>query len=456
MDPRIEDYIAFADTHFEATLDTLGEFIAIASISHEGYDPQDIKRAVEWIKAELQRLSVDHVQVFETSSNPIIFAEKAAGTKGGDTILIYAHYDVQPAEPVSAWKTAPFAATRSGEYLYGRGSSDMKGQFIACLAALEAIQQAGELPVNVKFLIEGDEETNPEPIATFIEEHGELLASDHCLNVDAGMLRQDLPTIVYGLRGAMSVTLELSGPDYDLHDGMYGGVVENPIQVLARLIAGLQDGERRITLPGFYDRVRPISEQEHEAAENHPSDASYYREAAGVPALIEDGEFLPIERIGARPSFNVRWVETGGKKSAIPSRAEARLAFRLVPDQDPGNVYESLVDCIRENTPETVDWKLEKLVSSPGVLVPVDSEPVRNMQTALRGTWGREPLLQRIGGAIPVVGELQTQLGIGSVLTGFSLPDDNIHGPNERVHLPTLKRGIFALIRYFSLAAGDI
>jgi acetylornithine deacetylase/succinyl-diaminopimelate desuccinylase-like protein len=329
----------------------------------------------------------------------------------------------------------------------------MKGQFVACLAALEAIMQGGELPVNIKFLIEGDEETNPEPIAHFIEEHGELLASDHCLNVDAGMLRADLPTIVYGLRGAMSVTLELKGPDHDLHDGMYGGVVENPIQVLARLITGLQDGEGRITLPGFYERVLPVSASEHAAAMQHPSTADYYRQASGAPALVMDDEYLPVERIGARPSFNVRWIETGGKKSAIPSHANARLAFRLVPDQDPDSIYDSLVDYVRENTPGTVEWKFEKLVSSPGVLVPTDSEPVRMMQIALREAWGKDPLLHRIGGAIPVVGELQEQLGIDSVLTGFSLPDDNIHGPDERVHLPTLKRGIEALIRYFFLIA---
>lgn len=451
METRLVNSLDFARANFESYVEALSQLIAIPSISHEGYDPDAIRRAVEWIEGTLNSLSMDSVRIFQTSLSPILFAEKLAPAMGKPTILIYAHYDVQPAEPLEAWDSDPFVATRKDDYIYGRGSSDMKGQFLACIAALEAIQQSGDLPVNVKFLIEGDEETDPEPLDSFIKEHAELLECDHCLNVDAGMLRQDLPTIVYGLRGAMSVTLHVTGPDHDLHDGMYSGVVENPFHVLARLIAGLQDENRRITLPGFYDDVREIDANEHAAAERHPSDADYYRQASGSPALIPDDEFLPIERIGARPSFNVRWVEMGAKKSAIPVSARARLAFRLVPDQEPDRIYSSLVDYVKQNAPTTVSWSFENRVSSPGVLVPVESDAVRRMQAALKATWRVDPLLQRIGGAIPVVGELQDYLGIDSVLTGFSLPDDNIHGPNERLHLPTAQRGIEALIRYFFL-----
>jgi acetylornithine deacetylase/succinyl-diaminopimelate desuccinylase-like protein len=443
--------MTYADTHFEETIEALNELIAIPSISHEGYDPNDIQRAVEWIVAVLESLAMDRIQVFDTNSNPIIFAEKQAPDDSQPVILIYAHYDVQPADPVEDWASDPFHAVQKGEYLYGRGTSDMKGQFLACIAALRAIMGTGDLPVSIKFLIEGDEETNPEPIESFIQEHGGLLECDHCLNVDAGMLRKDLPTIVYGLRGAMSVTLEITGPNHDLHDGMYSGVVENPIHVLARLIAGLQDQDRRITLAGFYDDVRAIEEQEHLAAIEHPADEMYFLQASGAPGLIPDDEFLPIERIGARPSFNVRWIEAGAKKSAIPVRANARLAFRLVPDQEPEEIYKSLVDYVRDNTPDTVAWSFKKLVSSPGVLVPTTSDAVSKMQQALREIWETDPLMHRIGGAIPVVGELQHRLGIDSVLTGFSLPDDNIHGPNERLHLPTLRRGIKALIHYFYL-----
>lgn len=451
MQNTLEKSLEFGRANFDSNVQALAEFVAIPSISHEGYDKEDIQRAVDWIESRLNNLPVDHVRVFQTSSNPILFAEKFGARSDRPTVLVYAHYDVQPAEPVDAWSTQPFQATRQGEYLYGRGTSDMKGQFIACLAALEAIMANDALPLNIKFLIEGDEETDPEPIESFIAAHGEHLKCDHCLNVDAGMLRKDLPTIVYGLRGAMSVTLEIKGPDHDLHDGMYAGVVENPIHVLARLIAGIQDGERRITLPGFYDDVREIPAQEHAAAEQHPSDADYYLQASGAPALIPDDDFLPIERIGARPSFNVRWIEPGAKKSAIPVGARARLAFRLVPDQDPEAIFKSLESYVHVHAPDTVEWSFRKLVSSPGVLVPRESEPLSKLKTALRETWDAEPLLHRIGGAIPVVGELQEKLGIPSVLTGFSLPDDHIHGPNERVHLPTLQRGVEALVRYFFL-----
>jgi acetylornithine deacetylase/succinyl-diaminopimelate desuccinylase-like protein len=453
MESHLEKSLAFARSNFDATLESLAEIVAIPSISHEDYDRKGAEDAVEWIKAKLLELSIDQVQVFRTERNPILFANQQNEDQELPTILIYAHYDVQPAEPLDAWESDPFIATRKGEYLYARGSSDMKGQFLACLAAIEAIIQSGDLPVNVKFLIEGDEETNPEPIKRFIEEHGDLLECDHCLNVDAGMLNKDLPSIVYGLRGAMSATLNVVGPSQDLHDGMYSGVIENPIHVVARLISGLQDENRRITLPGFYDDVFPIEKSERVAAERHPSDADYYRAASGSPEIISDGQFLPVERIGARPSFNVRWIESGAKKSAIPVRARARLSFRLVPEQDPEKIYASLLDYVEQNAPSTVKWSFEKFVSSPGVLVPAESEAVRRMQAALTETWGVEPLLHRIGGAIPIVGELQARLGVDSVLTGFSLPDDNIHGPNERIHIPTLQRGIEALIRYLFLIA---
>jgi acetylornithine deacetylase/succinyl-diaminopimelate desuccinylase-like protein len=451
MDPILKKSLAYADAHFEETIETLGELVSIASISHEGYDPNDIQRAVDWISAVLDSLAMEHLQVFETSSNPIIYAHKRAPGDNPPVVLIYAHYDVQPAEPLADWDTDPFNAVEQGEYLYGRGTSDMKGQLLACIAALSAILACGDLPVSIKFLIEGDEETDPGPIKAFIREHGELLECDHCLNVDAGMLSKDLPTIVYGLRGAMSVTLEITGPEQDLHDGMYSGVVENPIHVLNRLIAGLQDEYRRVTLEGFYSNVRAVGKDEHAAARQHPFDEAYYAQASGAPGLIPDDEFLPIERIGARPSFNVRWIETGAKKSAIPARARARLAFRLVPDQDPNKIYQSLVDYVQVNLPQTVGWSFERFVSSPGVLVPTNSHAVNIMRQALQEDWGRAPILHRTGGAIPVVGELQHQLGVNSVLTGFSLPDDNIHGPNERLHLPTLQRGIQALIRYFYL-----
>lgn len=451
LDAQLEQIIEFTKENFSATVEALGQFIAIPSISHKEYEKGAIQSAVAWIEAKLHSLSVDLVEIYETSSNPIIFAELKSAQPDRPTVLIYAHYDVQPAEPLEAWVSDPFSATRKGEYLYGRGSSDMKGQFIACIAALESICASGDLPVNVKFLIEGDEETDPEPTRTFIQEYGELLVCDHCLNVDAGILRKDLPTIVYGLRGSMSATLNISGPTQDLHDGMYSGVIENPIHVLARLITGLQDENRRVTLPGFYDDVRSIDESERSAALRHPSDADYFKTVSGVPDLIPDEQFLPIERIGARPSFNVRWIESGAKKSAIPVRTRARFAFRLVPDQDPTKINDILEEYIEQNTPPTMEWSLEKLVSSPGVLVDKESEAVRIMKIALEATWGTEPLLHRIGGGIPVVGELQQGLGIDSVLTGFSLPDDNIHGPNERIHLPTLQRGMEALIRYFFL-----
>lgn len=434
---------------FGRLIDDIVELVAIPSVSGVEAHAEDCRRAAAWIEARLSRLPGAAVQVFETSKNPIVYARLPSSDADAPTLLIYAHYDVQTAEPLSDWTHKPYEAHREGDLLFGRGTSDMKGPFLATVTALEAIAAARPLPLNVLYLVEGDEESDPEPLRGFLGEHGELLKCDACLNVDAGMLGPDLPTIVYGLRGSSNCTLRVFGPRQDLHDGMYGGVVENPIHVLARVIAGLQDDQGKITVPGFYDRVRPLEEQEHQSFLQHPHDEAFFLQASGAPALRAEAGFLPVESVGARPSMNVRWIEGGAKKNAIPSQAAARISFRLVPDQDPVEIHELFLAHLREVMPPTVTWTTEKFIGSRGSLVRRDSPAVRALAQALQETWDREPIFDRIGGGIPVVGLLQEALGIDSALTGFSLPEDTIHGPDERVHLPTLRRGLEALIRFY-------
>lgn len=449
LDQQINAALEAAASDQDSFLQGLQDFLRIPSISYMQGHNQDCSRAAAWLKEQLEQLGCSRVAVYETVRHPIVYAELPSSKPRSATVLIYGHYDVQPAHPLEAWESDPFQPVILGEYLYGRGASDMKGPLLACLAAVKAVKTAGlDLPVNLKFVFEGDEETASEPLETFIREHGELLQSDVCLNVDAGMLGPDTPTITYGLRGSSNCTVRIFGPAIDLHDGMFGGVVENPIHVLTRLISGLQDEFGRVTLSGFYDRVRQIDDDEHALALRHPHDEAFYRSASGAEGLIEDPAFLPVERIGWRPSMNVRWIEGGARKNAIPTQAEARISFRIVPDQDHREIHAMLLKYLEEKIPPSVRWEGENYIGGQGVLIEMNTLGVRALRRALRDIWGSEPLLHRIGGSIPVVGELKLRLGIDTALTGFSLPDDNIHGPNERVHLPTLERGIQVIIRF--------
>ncbi len=438
-----------AESHQDSFLLDLQEFIRIPSVSYSEQHNDDCARAAGWLEEKLQQLGCSRVEYYDTVRHPILFAELPSSKPQSATVLIYGHYDVQPADPIAAWESEPFVPVIHGEYLYGRGASDMKGPLLTCLEAVKAIKNAGEeLPLNLKFIFEGDEETAAEPLETFIEEHGERLHADVCLNVDAGMLGPNTPTITYGLRGSSNCTVRIFGPGKDLHDGMFGGVVENPIHVLARIISGLQDEDGRVTLPGFYDRVRQIDGSEHALALRHPQDEAFYLSASGAAGLIDDPTYLPVERIGWRPSMNVRWIEGGARKNAIPTQAEARISFRIVPDQDHREIHGLLLEYLKENIPTSVRWEVEKYVGGQGVLIEMDTPGVKALSQALQAVWGSEAMLHRIGGSIPVVGELKLKLGIDTALTGFSLPGDNIHGPNERVHLPTLQRGTQAIIHF--------
>lgn len=440
---------------FDRLVQDLGALVAIPSVSGDQAHRQDCRRAAAWIQARLSQFPGAQVQAFETSKNPIVLAHVPAADPQAPTLLIYAHYDVQTAQPLEDWDSDPFEPRLADDYLYARGATDMKGPFLTTVAALEAIAAAGPLPLHLKFLVEGNEETDPRPLRAFVADHKDLLSAEACLNVDAGMLGPHLPAITYGLRGSSNCTVRLFGPAHDLHDGTYGGVVENPIHVLARLIAGLQDERGRITLPGFYDRVRPIDEPERALLSQIPQDEAFFLRASGAPALLRDDEFSPVERAGARPSMNVRWIQGGAPKNAIPSQAAARISFRLVPDQDPREIHAKLLDHLESTLPPTVRWEVVDYVGSRGALVDRQAPAVQALAHALRETWGRDPLFSRSGGGIPVVGLLQEALGLDTTLTGFSLPGDNAHGPNERVHLPTLRRGVEALVRFFFGLAGQ-
>jgi acetylornithine deacetylase/succinyl-diaminopimelate desuccinylase-like protein len=338
MSTLLQEIIDQSDASFGGLVDDLRSFVGIPSISGSAEHLDDIQHAVQWIKKRLSGLSLDRLVVFETTSNPILYAEIKSDEPGMPTVLIYGHYDVQPAVAINDWKTDPFKAEIKGDYLYGRGASDMKGQVLAYISAIEAILKSGSFPINIKLLLEGDEEVDPEPLAEFLRENAELLTCDFSLNCDAMLIGINEPTIVYGLRGGTECTLEIVGPATDIHGGLNAGVIENPIHVLSRLLAGLLDEAGQVTLPGFFEKVREMEPEERAELARLPLNDEYYKRISGAPAITGEAEFLPVERTGARPAVNVSMFSGGSEKGSIPSTAVANISFLLVPDQDPEEI----------------------------------------------------------------------------------------------------------------------
>jgi acetylornithine deacetylase/succinyl-diaminopimelate desuccinylase-like protein len=443
----------YAQENRERFLKELEELIAIPSISTDVENKPDIQRAADWLAVQLRGIGIENVQVMPTAKHPVVFGEWMGAGENAPIVLIYGHYDVQPVDPIELWKTPPFEPTRQGDNLYGRGASDMKGQIMAALKAVEALLRTGGASVNLKFMIEGEEEIGSPSLDALVLEQKDLLASDFCLNPDAGMISADKPTITYALRGLSYFEVWTYGPDHDLHSGSFGGVVHNPAQALCELIAGMHDEQGRITLPGFYDSVRKLSVEEHQELVRLPMDEQFYLEQTGVPALWGEAEFLPIERVGARPTLEVNGLLSGwtseGQKTVLPAKAMAKISTRLVPDQSPEQVHQQLVAYMEAHAPKDIRWEVKELVSNPPAFADRNTPEVQALSRALESVWGRRPYYRREGGSIPVVELFQRVLGIESALTGFSLPDDNLHAPNEKLHLPTWYRGIDTLIHFF-------
>ncbi len=443
---------AYLEKNYDRFLTELCELLSIPSISNEtGHEP-DIRAAADWLARKLQAIGVQSVEVIPTERHPLVYGQALAAGPSAPTVLIYGHYDVQSPEPLEDWKTPPFEPTVIGENLFARGATDMKGQVMASIAAVEAMLHVGHAPVNVKFLIEGEEEIGSVHIADFVTKQRERLACDCILNPDAGeMPDKDTPSIAYALRGGAFFRLKVFGPRQDLHSGLFGGVVENPINALSALVAGLHDEQGRITLPGFYDSVRALDDAERLALSHLPFDDDYYLQQTGVPSLWGEQGYSAVERIGARPTADVLKFEAGQHKAAIPAKAEAYISFRLVPDQDPEQVDQQFRRYLEMHAPSTIRWELERVSGGRAVLTSRDSRGVRAMQHALQTAFGHPPILQRVGGSIRAQLVFNQTLGVDSVLTGFSLFDDNLHGPNEKIHLPTWKKGMSALAHFFYL-----
>jgi acetylornithine deacetylase/succinyl-diaminopimelate desuccinylase-like protein len=403
----------------------------------------------------MHSLGFENVKILPTARHPVVYGESLKAGSDKPTVLIYGHYDVQPAEPLELWGTPPFEPTKHGENLYGRGASDMKGQVVASLKAVEAYAHTGDLPINVKFIIEGEEEIGSPSLEKFLTENKDMLSSDFAINPDTGMIGADTPTITYGLRGLAYFELRVTGPEHDLHSGIFGGAVHNPAQALCELIAGMHDGNGRVTLPGFYDSVRSLDDEERAELARLPLDETFYLKQTGAPELFGETGYTAYERVGARPTLEVNGLLSGfteeGSKTVLPAKAMAKISMRLVPDQNPDEVYKQFMRYLEEYAPPTIRWELEDLNQGDAAITDCTMPGVVALSQAMEATWGKKPVYKREGGSVPVVAQMQKILGIESVLTGFGLPDDNLHAPNEKIHLPTFFNGIDTFIRYLDI-----
>jgi len=452
MADRLGTALQYARQNQGAFLRAYQEILSIPSVSTDPEHAGDIRRAAEWLRLQLTGLGMQKVQLFPTPKHPIVYGEWLQ-VEGAPTVLIYGHYDVQPADPLELWKTPPFEPTVIGEDIFARGASDMKGQALVTLKAVEALVKTDGLPINIKWLFEGEEEIGSPNLEKFIDSQRDLLKCDFALNPDAGMMGAGLPTITYALRGLAYFELHVYGPAHDLHSGIFGGAVHNPANALAELIAGMHDASGRVTLPDFYKRVRGLSKAEREEFARLPMDERFYLEQTGAPKLYGEKGYTPAERTGARPTLDVNGILSGftgtGSKTVIPASAMAKISMRLVPDQDPQEVHQQLLRYLEQKAPADIRWEVVPMSGGPASISDRNHIGVKAMEKALTSVWGCQPFYRREGGSIPVVSDMQRLLGIESVVTGFGLPDDNVHAPNEKQHLPTWHQGIETLIHFF-------
>jgi acetylornithine deacetylase/succinyl-diaminopimelate desuccinylase-like protein len=437
----------------ERHLEELKDFLRIPSVSAKSEHRADMETAAEWLAERMREAGLQSAEVIPTAGHPVVLGEWR-GAPGAQTLLVYGHYDVQPPEPLDEWETAPFEPTVRGDRLYARGSVDDKGQLYLHLKAVEAhIAERGELPVNVIFLVEGEEEIGSPHLTEFLHRHRERLACDAVLISDTSMFGPGLPSIGVGLRGLAYMEIRVQGARSDLHSGSYGGAVVNPANALATIISRLRDENGRVTIPGFYDGVRDLSEKEREAMAGLPFDEEGLREEVGAPALGGEAGFTALERKWARPTLDVNGLLSGytgeGAKTVLPARAMAKVSMRLVPDQDHLEIERRFIAFVHEIAPDGVTVEVEALHGGqPWRADP--TEPIFEAASrALSQAFGRDPVYIREGGSIPIVQVFQEVFGGPVVLLGFGLPGENAHAPNEWFSLDNYRRGTDAIARLY-------
>ena len=450
----MDSVLKYVEENRSRYLAELKEFIAIPSISTDPAHRKDIRRCAEWIAGHLKGIGMNGVRIHPTKGHPIVYAEWL-GAPGAPTVLLYGHYDVQPVDPVNLWTSPPFQATIRGDNIYARGTADDKGQVLIHMKGIEAfMRKEGRLPVNLKMLIEGEEEIGSEHLAGWVKANKKLLKADLVVISDTAMFAKGVPSLCYGLRGLSYMQLELTGPNRDLHSGSFGGSVHNPVQALAEIIARLHDDRGGVTIPGFYERVRKLTTKERSSFRKLPwSDAKYAKEL-GVGALYGESGFTTLERLWARPTLECNGIWGGftgeGAKTVLPAKAYAKISMRLVPDQKSGDVAKLFEKHIRKITPKSVSVKVTHLHGGEAAITPLESPGVRAAVKALEKGFGKKPLYQREGGSIPIVVQFKEILGLETVLLGFGLPDENAHAPDEFLNLGNFFGGIRTVAHFYN------
>ena len=440
--------VDFINVNRDRYVDELKQYLAIPSISALPQHAADVRRAAEWTGEALKTAGLQNVRLIDTPGNPVVYGDWL-NAPGKPTILFYGHYDVQPVDPVELWTSPPFEATvRDGE-IYARGAADDKGQVFMHIKAVEAhLKQAGSLPINIKFFIEGEEEVGSVHLDDFVRSHKQELAADVVVISDSPMFDRGIPSICYGLRGLTYFQIDMRGTKSDLHSGSFGGAVANPAFVLASVLAQMKDRGGRIKIPGFYDDVRPLSDAERAEWKKLPFNETKYRKELGAPKLFGESGYSTLERVWARPTFEVNGLLSGftgeGAKTVLPATAMAKVSMRLVPDQDPNKIAELFDAYLHKVAPKTVETKLTRMHGGKPWMTEFDNKYVRAAGRAIEQGFGKSPVFNREGGSIPVVSTFQEELGLPSVLFGVGLPDENAHAPDERLDLGNFHNGIIA------------
>jgi succinyl-diaminopimelate desuccinylase len=438
----VDDYLAAERDSFEADL---CELLRIPSVSADSHHRPDMQQAAEWVANQFRGLNLA-TEVISTSGHPIVYAESPP-VPGQPTVLVYGHYDVQPPDPLDQWISPPFEPTVRDGNVYARGATDDKGQMLTHVKSAEAwLKTVGKLPIQLKFLIEGEEEVSSQSLNAWLPKNAEKLACDVVVISDTSQFAPGQPAITYGLRGIAYYELRLTGPKQDLHSGTFGGSVMNPAIALARLLSALIDDEGRILIPGFYDDVVPLTQEEREQFAQLNFDEARFMRQLGVSDLHGEAGYTTLERRWARPTFDVNGLTSGyqgeGAKTVLPAKASAKFSFRLVPKQQPEKITAALEAYLKQRCPPGIELELIDMHGAPGVVVPLDSPYVAAARSAIEHGFGIAPVMIREGGSIPIVNMFREVLGVDTLLLGWGLDDDNTHSPNEKFCLADFHRGI--------------
>ena len=450
---QVKNYV---EKHKDRFLSDLFEVLRIPSISALSEHKPDMVRCAEHLARRLAEAGADRTEVMPTAGNPVVYGEQIVDPKA-KTVLVYGHYDVMPVDPRDEWRTEPFEPVVKEGRIWGRGADDDKGQLFMHVAAFEAMCATGTLPCNVKFMLEGEEEIGSASLYDFCRRNKKLLAADVILVSDTSMLSLQTPSITCGLRGLAYMEVEVTGPDKDLHSGLFGGAVANPANVLARLVASLVDADGHVAIPGFYDDVRELTPAERRAFNKAPFSLSEYKKSLSIGAVEGEAGFTTLERTGIRPSLDVNGIWGGyieeGTKTVIPSKASAKISMRLVPNQDYRKISKLFEKHFRAIAPKSVKVSVKSLHGGMPYVAPTDMPAYKAAEKAIETAFGRKPLPFYSGGSIPIISGFEAILGIKSLLMGFGLAEDAIHSPNESFGLEQFYKGIETIPYFYAYFA---